>query len=154
MSTSLKIAAVVGAALVLGLAAQAQAGGIVFWGGGTRIITTSHRVVPAVQPVVVTAPAPAPVVDRVYRAGYQDGYREGYSDGARATTAYVTTRTVPSIGFPVGAYGPSVIRYRVPTYTRTYRYMRAPLHVYRPTVRIGRMSHFGRMGGLRGIFGW
>ena len=155
MNTSLKTVAAVGAALVLGLATQAQAGGLVFWGGGTRIITTGHPVVLAVQPVVVRAPAPAPVVSRVYTKGYHDGYRDGFHAGVRTTTTTITTRSIPSVGFPVRAYAPTVVRYHVPTYTHLYTRVRAPTYTLPSMLRILRAPRcFGtpRTRGLRGFF--
>jgi len=153
MNVSLRFALVAAAAVVLGSAPQAQAGGIVFWSSGTRVITTSHPVVRAVQPVVVTAQAPAPVVTRAYSAGYQNGYRDGYRDGVRTTT--IVTRSIPSVGFPVRAYAPTVVRYRVPTYTYVHTRVRAPTYTLPSTLRILRGPHCfrtSRTRGLRGFF--
>ncbi|HUU92870.1 MAG TPA: hypothetical protein VM238_16890 [Phycisphaerae bacterium] len=152
MNTSLKFALVAAAAVVLGTAAEAQAGGIVFWGGGTRVITTSHAVVPAIQPVVMTTQAPALVVTRAYSAGYQDGYRNGYHDGARTTI--ITTRSIPSVGFPVRAYAPTVVRYRVPAYTPGYTRVHAPTYTLPSTLRILRTPHCFRTSRTRGLPGF
>ena len=107
----LAVLAVAGA-LVLGLAAQVHAGGIVFWSGGTRVITTRTPVVTTVPVVTRTVPAPvASAYQTGYRDGYQDGYREGVQDVAPA--AYVVRPA------PVVTYVPSVVyqRVSVPTWT-------------------------------------
>ena len=150
MNTSLRFALVAAAAVVLGSASQAQAGGIVFWSGGTRVITTSHAVVPAVRPVVVTTQAPALVVTRAYTAGYQNGYRDGYHHGVRTTI--ITTRSIPSVGFPVRAYAPTVVRYHVPTYTYMHPRVRMPTYTRPSTFRF--LSSRSRCGsrGIRGFF--
>jgi len=153
MNTSLRFALVAAAAVVLGFAPQAQAGGIVFWSSGTRVITTGHPVVVAAHPVVVATQAPAPVVTRAYSAGYQNGYRDGYHDGARRTT--ITTRSIPSVGFPVRAYAPTVVRYHVPTYTYACTRVGAPTYTLPSMLRILRAPRcFGtpRTRGLRGFF--
>ena len=153
MNTSLRFALVAAAAVVLGSASQAQAGGIVFWSGGTRVITTGHPVVPMAHPVVVATQAPAPVVTRAYSAGYQNGYRDGYHHGVRTTI--ITTRSIPSVGFPVRAYAPTVVRYRVPTYTHVYPRVHAPMYTLPSTLRTLRTPHgfrTSRTRGLRGFF--
>lgn len=153
MNTSLRFALVAAAAVVLGTAAEAQAGGIVFWSSGTRVITTGHPVVVAVRPVVVATQAPVPVVTQAYSAGYQNGYRDGYHHGVRTTT--ITTRSIPSVGFPVRAYAPTVVRYHVPTYTHVYTRVRAPTYTLPSTLRMlraPRCFRTPRTGGLRGFF--
>lgn len=129
MRTALKLAAVLAAVtLVLGAPARAQAGGIVFWSGGTRIIATS-------QPMVVPAPRASYVIRETYRDGYRDGYVAGYSDGVGS--AYVTGRTILSV--PTYVPTPTYCLPRVTVYTRpvyTPMYMpRPPMHVFgRPSL--------------------
>ena len=136
MRTALKLAVVLAAAtLVLGAPARAQAGGIVFWSGGTRIIATNRPMVVPCAPVVVQAPRTSYVVREVYRDGYRVGYVAGYNDGIGAT--YITGGTVLSVPtyVPTPTYClPRMTVYTTPLYTPMYM-PRPPMHVFgRPSV--------------------
>lgn len=131
MRTALKLAAVLAAVtLVLGAPARAQAGGIVFWSGGTRIIATSRPMVVPCAPMVVPAPRASYVIRESYRDGYRVGYVAGYNDGVGAT--YITGRTVLSVPtyMPTPMYClPRVTVYTTPIYAPRYM-RRPPMHVF------------------------
>jgi len=153
MRTPLKWAAGAAAAvIVLGLAARAQAGGIVFWSSGTRVMTTAQPVITTVQPVVVSNPTPAPVVTQAYSVGYQDGYRDGFHDGARTTTC-ITTRTITPTVLPIRIYTPTVVRHRycVPTHSRLRPRVHMPTYTLPSMLRTLRRPHGVRTRGLMGF---
>jgi len=126
-------------ALTLGLAAHAHAGGIVYWGSNTRVITTETPVVTTTQtaPVIMANPYAGHVVGEAYRSGYADGYRDG---AAASSTVLTTTRTVPVVTTPV------VTTYRT-TYTTVPRVVvhRSPVLVHRsilPGIHVGHRRHY------------
>ena len=123
------VAGAAAAALVLGLAPTAEAGGIVYWGTSARVITTG-------TPVVTVSPAVTPSEQQAYVAGYQHGFRDGveaerqqavvtstYAQSTVTVPTYVPTYAAPTIVVPTYSVPTVVVpTYTVPTYytVRTY----------------------------------
>jgi len=125
-------------AVVLGLAAQADAGGIVYWGSNTRVIATGTPV------VTTTVPAPAVVAYPAATGGaYQAGYADGYRDGVQAAVSPVVTSTyaAPAVAVPTVVYRTTYTVPRTVCYPSPLVYGRI-LSV--PRVRVVRSPYIGR----------
>jgi hypothetical protein len=148
------------AALVLGTAATADAGGIVYWGSNTRVISTAPPAVTTATPtpVVISSPQTVPVAGQAYREGYEDGYQDGYRDGVRTDvrrTVVTSTYVQPTYTYtaPIVTTVPRVVVYRTPIVRHTYvpiirRSCVPVIRHYRPHHRLFGHHYRGHSGGM------